>query len=135
MESGLRSGHTADHAHNPAHLRACLRISGIGRLTQAGVACQLIGKKGDLLLQLQTLMQSGSRVGILKTLHKACEFGDHFFQCLKIGMIGRVVKAFVDAVEIPYFIHSADLLNNYRCCYFTTGKSLRQLSTVKPVLF
>ena len=106
----LSAGGAADSLHHLPQTGACLRVPGVHRLAQGGVFSQLGGQnrqrffQGDALFQavqgrLPVQFPGEGRVILYK-----------LFQLFHIRGKGGVVKAAVNDVQIPYFVHDLSLL-------------------------
>ena len=101
----LGTGAAAELLHDPAQLGAGLGIPGIGGLAQGSVLRQLARQQGHFLVQGNGLLQTCQGLLIFQALGKGVVAIHQLGQRLHIGSAGRVVKAPVNGVKVPYFIH------------------------------
>ena len=97
--------HTAEHRHHPAKLGTGFGIPGIGSLPKHGIFAQLARKALNTLLLRDAAAQSLGGVDFGKSLGKGGKGAHLLLQLCQIGFEGGVLKALVDRVQIPYFIH------------------------------
>ena len=71
LKSCSRSRQAAVNAHDPAQMRACLGIPGVGILPQCGIFRQPIGQIRDPLLGCNTLFQPRKRLCFAKNADKS----------------------------------------------------------------
>ena len=105
LPCGKGYSYAAVQLHDLSHLGACLRITGIGRLTQGCIACQLADQFRKLFLEGDTLFQAFHAIHTGKISRKLLNFFCKAGKCRHIRLIGRIRKALINGVQIPYFVH------------------------------
>ena len=124
----------AHKAHNTAQLRTGLCILGIGALPQGGVLPQLHIQSQNFLTLLHPGAQSFLGLQIGKALGKGSKILYGLLERPKIRLIPGILKALVNDVQVPTFVHGISPFRVYfsfivpKSLPFVNRKSSRKIA-------